>query len=87
VPVVQIGVVRVAMHERCVRVAVTVGLAFGIVRPVCMIVHVIMVMPMLVNQGIMHVLVYVRFGQVQIHAHSHERAGDEQTNRQRIVQQ
>ena len=83
---VQIRVVRMAVHERCVLVPVTVGLALGIIGAMNMIMHLVVVVSMLVGERLVHMPVLMLFGEMQIHADGHERPGDEQTGCQRIVQ-
>ena len=86
VAVVQVGVVRVPVHER--RVAVPVGVRLlhrpaGNVRvPVVLVVHV----PVLVLHRLVRVLVLVPLGQVEPEAEGHEPGGEEQARRRRLAE-
>ena len=86
-PVVQVGVVRVAMRQRVVLVLVFVGfpgwIAFVVRMLVMLIVHVAMGMP----QRLVRMLVFVPLGKVQPHARRHQCPGHGKRRRDGLVQQ
>ena len=77
VPVVEIGIMRMSVHERTVAVPVGVRLALRIATavrvPVVLVVH----MTVLVLHRRVLVLMLVPLGQVQVEAKRHEAAGHE----------
>ena len=76
-PVVQVGVVRVAVDQPCVPVGMDMGLGSGAVR-MGMLVMRVMHMDMLMLQRLVCVLVQMLLGQVQPEADRHQQAtGDE----------
>ena len=77
VPVVQIGVVRMPMHQARMAMPVGMRLAEWVGRFVLVLVVRIVAMAVLVLHRFMHMLVLVLFGQVQPDAERHQRAGDE----------
>jgi len=78
VPVVQIGVMRMLVHERHVSVAMRVRLARGVAGFVrVLMMHVVRV-PMLVLEGFVHMFVLMRLGEMQINAACHQQTGDDE---------
>lgn len=63
--VMQIGIVRMPMHQRRVAMPVGVRLARRCIRPVLVLMMFIMVVPMLMLQHVMGMLVLVPLGQMQ----------------------
>jgi hypothetical protein len=77
-PVMQVGIMRVLVDETAmlVRMAVQFAIRIGWRMDVLMmrVVH----MPVLVNKRLVHMLVLVLFGKMQIHARRHERGSRDQ---------
>ena len=65
VPVMEIGIVRVPMHERLMPVPMSVRFAYRGVRPMCVLMVFVMRMPVLVLHRLVHMLMLVAFRQVQ----------------------
>lgn len=64
VPMMQIGIMRMAMHERLVPVPMAVRLAGRIVRCMRVLMVLVMRMPVLVLHRIVHVLMFVTLSQM-----------------------
>ena len=86
VPVMQIGVVRMRMHERCM--AMRVGMRFGAVpRVVRMPVMFVMDMRMAVLLRRMPMQMLVAFREMQPHASSHQQTGSDELPCDRLAHQ
>ena len=83
--VVGIGKVRVAVRHRCVRMSVGVAFAGRRTGRVGMLVVGIVDVLVGVFSRLVCVQVAVLLGQVQPHAQRHQRAGDQQRHRYRLV--
>jgi len=81
VPVVQIGIVRMTMHQRSVLVPMHVRLARRIGRRVHVLVVGIVMMPVLVLHGLMGVFMLMAFLQVHPEANAHQAAGKHEPHR------
>jgi hypothetical protein len=81
VVVVQIGVVRMMVHQRLMTVAVRMRLALGHTRIVQMLMMFIVRVAVIVLHDGMGMLMAMRFAQVQINAHGHQRTGDDERRR------
>lgn len=63
--VVQIGIVRVPVHQRRMAVPMGMRLARWRVRPMCVLMMLVVMMPVLVLQNLMNMFVIVPLGQMQ----------------------
>jgi hypothetical protein len=86
VTMVQVGVMRVLVHNRRVPVPMAVRLARRVARAVAVLVVLVMHVPVLVFERLMTVLVVVGFRQVQVHANRHEGCGNRELNRNRVAE-
>lgn len=77
VPVVQVRVMSVAMNHRCVPMPVAVRLTRRDVRRMLMLVMAVMDMAMLMLERLVHMLMPVRFGQVQPNPDRHQDPSDD----------
>ena len=87
VAVVDVGVVRVAVDERRVAVAVDVRLARRVERRMGVPVMLVMHVGVLVNQLLVAVLVLVMLGEMEPEPRRHQRAGDDEARRDRVAEQ
>jgi hypothetical protein len=85
-PVMQIGVVRVFVHQLSVAVQVAVWLAYEIAWRMHMLVMRVMEMAVLMFQGLVHMLVVVRLCQMQINADPHQQRSAEERNGQWLAE-
>jgi hypothetical protein len=85
--VVQIGVMRVLVHERHMPVAMRVRLARGIAGHVFVPVMFVMRMAMFVLEGLVPMLVLMRLGEMQRDADRHQSARDDELSCQRLAEQ
>lgn len=76
--VMDVGIVRMRVHEPRMGMAVRVRFCGRILGSVLMLVMRIVHVTVLVHERFMHVLVLVSLGEVQCQAHRHERCRDEQ---------
>ena len=65
VPMMQIRIVRMPMHERCVPMTVSVGLCHDNSSSMTVLVVRVMDVPMVVLQLVMRVIVFVPLGEMQ----------------------
>ena len=86
VPMVKVGIVWMTMHEARMAMPVRMRLARWIGRDVLMTMVRVVTMPVFVLHRLVDVLVIVPLGQVQPEAQTHEDAGHEENDRQRVVQ-
>ncbi len=77
VPMMQVGIMRMAMGERLVTVRVGVWLARRIVRAVRVLMVLVVHVPMLMLHRRMPMLVLVPLAKVQVDSKTHERPGGE----------
>jgi len=87
VPVMQVRVVRMPVHEPLVRVLVRVRLdavPIGLMRVLMMLV---MDVPVRVGQRLVLVKMHVTLGKVQPHAGSHQHGGDPESGSGRFAEQ
>ena len=82
--VMQVRIVRMAVHEPFVSVPVGMRFTGWIVWRVLMLMMGIVHMPMLVFHCLVHVFVIVHFDQVQIQADPHQQRGGRETYRDRF---
>ena len=75
--VMQIGVVRMPMHQRLMPVPMAMRFAWRCARPVHVLMMVIMRMSMRVFEWTMCMLVHVLFGEVQPNADDHQHSSDD----------
>ena len=85
--VVQIGVMRVLVHERHMPVAMRVRLARRIAGHVRMPVMFVMRVAMLVLERLVPMLVLMRLGEMQRDADRHQSARDDELSCQRLAEQ
>jgi hypothetical protein len=71
-PVMQVGIMRVLVDETAMAVGMAVRFAIRIRRPMLVPMMRVVDMPVLVKEWFVHMLVFMFFGKVQIHAHRHE---------------
>jgi len=81
VPVMQIGVMRVLVHERHMAMPVRVRLAGRIAGHVRMLMVSVMRMAVLVLEGFVHVLVLMRLGEMQIESDRHQKTRNNELQR------
>ena len=81
VPVMQVRVMRMPMHERCMAMPMRMGLSRRYVGPMLMSMVLIVPVPVLVLHGIMNVLVIVLLRQVQPEPEAHQTARNKQLRR------
>jgi hypothetical protein len=77
-PMMQIGIVRVPVHQADVPVPMRMRLAGRIGQAVLVLVMLVVMMPVLVPHWFMVMFVLVPLGQVQPEAETHHAAGDEE---------
>ena len=80
VPVMQIGIVRMAMHERRVGMPMRMRLARGRVGVVVLVMFVMKV-AMLVLDRLVRMIMLVPLGEMQPKSERHQTAGDQQLQR------
>jgi hypothetical protein len=76
VPVMQIGIMRMPMHDRRMTMPVRMRLSRRYVGPMLMLVMIVVPMPVLVLRRVMNVLVIVLLGQVQPESETHQTSRD-----------
>ena len=84
--VMQIGIVRMFVHKPSMPVQMNVRLTDRIARRMRMLVMRVMEMAVLVFQGLVHMLVVVRFCQMQINADPHQQRRAEERNGQWLAE-
>ncbi len=87
VPVVQVGIMRMAMHEPLVAVPMRVRLAAGIARGVGVKVVGVVAVPVLVLHRLVGVAVNVLLDEVQPDADPHQAAREDELQRRRLAEQ
>ena len=85
-PMMQIGVVGMPVHQGGVAVPMSMRLAGRVARSMLVFVVCVVMMPVLVLQGFVRVLVIVFLHQVKPKANAHEAACNGQLCRQRLAQ-
>lgn len=86
-PVVQVGVMRVAVGERRVAVPMGMRLAGRIIGPVFMLMMFVMDMAMGMLHRFMRMFVVVGFHEMQIKPEAHQHSGNAKAGAERIAQQ
>ena len=84
--VMQIRIVRMSMPDRQVSVLVRVSLVSGPVEVVLVLVMLVVHMGVSMSQRLVFVLVAVLFGHVEQDADQHQDTSEQQTHRQRFMQ-
>ena len=87
VPVVEVGIMRMAVHQPRMNMRMGVRLAGGIHRPVVMAVMQVVDVPVLMRERRMLVPVLVALGEMEPQAQAHQRRGGEQRRRHRLAEQ
>ena len=84
--VVQIGVMRVLVHERHMPMAMRVRLPRGLARFMRMLVMFVMRVAVLVLERLVMMLVLMRLGEMQIEPDRYQHAGDDELHRHRLAE-
>ena len=87
VPMMEIGKVRMLVHEWTVPMPMAVWFAWRVARPVIMLMVCVVHMPVLVVHGFVQVLVLMTFSQVYPQTNRHEAACHHQPDCQQLIEQ
>lgn len=77
-PMMRVGIVPMPMNEGHMLVLVRMRFAGWVIRTMCMLMMLIVHMPVLMLQRFMLMIMFVMFGQMQVHTDAHQCRSDEQ---------